>query len=85
MRSCECGSTNILHGTFVLCRDCRRRTRSYQLTTGEYQSEAAAALSDWHKRRYETEEEKQKRENFEQWLVDYEKKKKSEKIHMEAT
>lgn len=38
------------------------------MTTGEYQSEAAAALNDWDKRRYETEEERQKRERIQEMI-----------------
>lgn len=75
IKPCECGSTNILDLTFVLCRDCRRRTRNYQMTTGEYQSEARAALYDWNNRRYETEEEKAKREKTEQLFADHNRKK----------
>lgn len=68
IRRCECGSENIYRGLYVQCLDCGLRTRSYQLTIGDYQSEERAARCDWEFKRYETEEQKERREKTEEFL-----------------
>jgi len=49
-KKCLCGSNDLLVLTFVKCKKCGAKTKNYQLTTGEHQSEQALAVDDWNKR-----------------------------------
>ena len=58
-------------GAFVACKDCCSKTKNYQCTTGEYQTEERAAISDWNNGILLVDKSKpiDGREEFEAWYI----------------